>query len=71
MWLLMTMKRPSHSLEKQRCKFSRNVRLVIAFRSSPFLSQKECGIYSAKNVTSFLVFIGMVMYLNVKLLPQI
>ena len=45
----MIMKRPSHSLGKQRCKFSRNVRF-ITLRFSTLLLSENCGMYFAKNV---------------------
>lgn len=46
MWSLMIMKKPSHSLGKQRCKFSRNVRFFfVVVTSRPFLCcfKKDVG----------------------------
>lgn len=52
MWLLMIMKKPNRSLEKRRCKFSRNVRFVYYFQTYRFLLQEECGVYVLQSATA-------------------
>lgn len=67
MWLLMIMKKPSRFLGKQRCKFSRNVRLknlLLSDLSFPFV--RLWSVYSTKSATCILDLVYAVLSLKCK-----